>query len=396
MMRGNRRVLIWTGWWSVCFLSLLTALTAGFAIAQDDGKPPAAINHDLLDKAEWKQIDESVERGLTWLAGQRQKDGSFKCVPFGQPAITSFCLLAFLANGESPSDGQYSDALTLAIDFIISQQKQNGLISQTADNASPISRKTGMANQVIYNHAISALALSEAYGHCDEEQTKKLNTVIQKAIAATIEVHNWKRPRPDDKGGWKYINNDHPDDADLSSTAWQLMFLRSAKNAGFDVPAENIDKAMGFVERCFYKKEGTFIYNPSYKDTLSRGMAGAGVVALAHGGRHGTEVAQKSGDWILTRDFTKYNADKSIGGLSWQPDRYHYGVFHCTQAMYQLGGRHWEKYFPPVVETLLANQNPDGSWPPEKYDRTIGSVYSTSLCILALSVSNQMLPMFQR
>ena len=107
-------------------------------------------------------------------------------------------------------------------------------------------------------------------------------------------------------------------------------------------------------------------------------------------------MAQRSGDWLLTRDFTKYNADKPAGGLSWQPDRYHYGVFHGTQAMYELGGRYWKKFYPPVVETLLANQQSDGAWSVETYDKRYGNCYTTSLSILALSVPNQMLPIFQR
>lgn len=378
------------------FAIVLATVPISFLFAQEELNPPATADADVLDAQQWKQVDESIARGQAYLISEQQADGSFKCVPFGQPAVTSLCLMAFLAKGESPIGGRYSADLTQAIDFIVSQQKENGLIAMLADGDSPISRTTGMRHQVVYNHAISALALSEAYGHCNERQTEKLTEVIEKAVAATIEMHNWKRRRKPDQGGWKYIVDEHPDDADLSSTAWQLMFLRSAKNAGFDVPSKNIDRAMEFVERCFYKKEGVFVYNPSYKDSLSRAMAGAGVVAMAHGGRHGTEMAQKSGDWILTRDFTDYNADKSIGGLSWQPDRYHYGVFHCSQAMYQLGGRHWKKYFPPVVETLLANQNPNGSWPPEKREKTLGCTYSTALGILSLSVPNQMLPIFQR
>ena len=125
-------------------------------------------------------------------------------------------------------------------------------------------------------------------------------------------------------------------------------------------------------------------------------MAGAGIVAMAHGGKHDTEMAQRSGDWLLTRDFKKYNAHEPAGGLRWQPDRYHYGVFHSTQAMYQLGGDHWKKFFPPVAQTLLANQESDGSWPAEPYDEQYGNCYTTSLCVLALSVSDQILPIFQR
>ena len=64
--------------------------------------------------------------------------------------------------------------------------------------------------------------------------------------------------------------------------------------------------------------------------------------------------------------------------------------------MYQLGGKYWEKFFPTLVKALLANQKADGSWPPEKKEKQYGNCYSTALCILSLSVPNQMLPIFQR
>ncbi len=388
------------------FACALCLGVAGLSSAQLETKTqptpePAPIDNDLLDAEARKKIDQSVERGLAWLATQQQADGSFLSIESGQPAVTSFVLMAFLANGESPADGKYSAALSRAIDFIVSQQKKNGLLSSIARDTAPISRIRGAAeeyghNAIIYNHAISSLALAETYGQCNEEQAEKITGVIERAITATLEMQNWQGKMPTEDGGWKYIAKEYGSDSDLSSTAWQIMFLRSAKNAGFDVPKESIDRAMKYVEACYDKKSGVFVYDSFSKKTKSRALAGAGVVALAHGGRHYTEQAQKSGDWILTRDFTKYNADKSIGNLTWQPDRFHYGVFHCSQAMYQLGGKHWSGFYPPVVETLLANQKDDGSWPAEKYDKRYGNCYSTSLCLLSLSIPNQLLPMFQR
>lgn len=125
-------------------------------------------------------------------------------------------------------------------------------------------------------------------------------------------------------------------------------------------------------------------------------LAGAGVLALAHGGKHNSKEAIASGEWILKHDFKDYNDDTPVYGRRWSPDRYHYGGVLCSQAMFQLGGKYWEQFFPPFATTLLENQQADGAWPPERYDKQFGSCYSTSLCILSLSVPNQMLPIFQR
>ena len=103
-----------------------------------------------------------------------------------------------------------------------------------------------------------------------------------------------------------------------------------------------------------------------------------------------------SGDWILKHDFSNYNDDTPVYGMEIHRDRYHYGAFLCSQAMFQLGGKYWEQFFPILVDALLANQESDGFWPPEPKDREFGSCYTTSLSILSMSVPSQMLPIFQR
>jgi len=66
--------------------------------------------------------------------------------------------------------------------------------------------------------------------------------------------------------------------------------------------------------------------------------------------------------------------------------------------MYQLGGRHWRGFFPPMVEVLLESQAKDGSWQAENHqlDGPYGNRYTTAINVLALSASNQLLPIFQR
>ena len=76
------------------------------------------------------------------------------------------------------------------------------------------------------------------------------------------------------------------------------MFLRSARNAGFEVPADRIDDAVAFVKRSFDQREGIFIYS-TRKPSRTRSMAGAGILALAHAGLHHTQEAQRAGDWLL-------------------------------------------------------------------------------------------------
>ena len=66
--------------------------------------------------------------------------------------------------------------------------------------------------------------------------------------------------------------------------------------------------------------------------------------------------------------------------------------------MYQLGGRHWEQFYPRVVRTLVENQQPDGAWEAESHfhDGQFGNAYTTALMVMALGAPNQLLPVFQR
>lgn len=383
-------------------LSILFGLTAllptNMLFAQAESEPPLAPNLPVLNDEQLKRLDTSVERGLEWLATQQKADGSFKSIETGQPAVTALCVMAFLAQGKTTSDREYGPVISKAIDFICAQQKRNGLLSAISPNAVPIPRGSVAQQEqltpAIYNHAIGSLALAEAYGQCTGEQSKRVAGVVEKALSATLEMQSWRKHRRD-KGGWRYLCKPHPEDSDLSVTGWMVMFLRSARNAGFDVPTESVDKAVAYMESCFQKQTGTFCYVSRYPKSVTRAMVGAGVLAMAHAGKHKSEMAKKASDYILKCDFTKFNHEPQCQ-VTWLNDRYNYGVFLCTQAMYQQGGEYWQQFYPPVVEAIVGAQDADGSWPPEPRDKEFGNCYTTSLCVLSLSVSDQLLPIFQR
>ncbi len=97
-------------------------------------------------------------------------------------------------------------------------------------------------------------------------------------------MQRWPKDRADDRGGWRYIDDGGTNsqyDSDLSITGWHLMFLRSARNAGFNVPKQPIDDAVGYVRRCYSQQHGVFEYCTGDDDDRSRAMAGAGILALA-------------------------------------------------------------------------------------------------------------------
>ena len=380
-----------------CFL-LCCLVSTAIAIESDSHA------EDVLTEEEWKSVDEAVERGLAWLATQQQRDGSFPTMPWGQPGVTALCELAFVSHGHLPEEGEYGAKLSQALNYVAACQKENGLVALVAPRGATITREVPHLDGTTasYNHAISSLALTENYAMGGAKVAEQLDPVISKAVEVTLEMQKWQKRRKVDEGGWRYINVtaeiSEALDSDLSATGWHLMFLRSAKNAGFDVPQQPIDDAVGYVRRCFIPEYGAFLLFSSRSDHRSRGMAGAGILALAHAGLHDSPEAKQAGDWILKYSFSDYNVQERFGKSGFVDDRYHYSAFNCCQAMYQLGGEYWREFFPPLARALIANQRPDGSWQAESHpdDTQYGNSYTTALVLLTLGAPNQLIPIFQR
>jgi hypothetical protein len=350
----------------------------------------------VLSPQEWQRVDHSVDRGLAFLASQQQPDGSFPSLDYAQPGVTSLCVLAFMAHGHAPGSGPYGERLERAVRFIVDCQKPSGLIMLVADDEPQINRNiphdVGVAGT--YDHAISSLTLSELFGMNPANKTAKLKNVINKSVQVTLEIQNWPKKQADDKGGMRYIIEYGQSDSDLSVTGWHLMFLRSARNAGFEVPERAIKDAVTYIRATFREQFGTFIYTNTRGDVRSRGMAGAGILALGHAGFHNSAEAKQAADSVLTYSFDAYNDNNPFP----KRDRYHYSLFMCCQGMYQMGNPYWEQFFPRTVRAVLAHQQPDGSWDAESFprDRRFGNAYTTALVILAVGAPNQLLPIFQR
>lgn len=383
---------------------LILLLSACLGTRTELASGQEAPSTDVLNDQQWEQVDTSVERGLAWLAKQQQADGSFPTVTYGQPGVTSLCVLAYLSHGHMPGSGPYGKVLENAIAYIASCQKPNGLVALVAPGGKEISRNVPriVGGTAVYNHGIGSLALSEVYASTQSTTAKQIEGIIENSIEATLTMQRWPKAREIDDGGWRYLDllvtRGEPVDSNLSNTVWQMLFLRSAKNAGFEVEQKPIDDAVRFIKSCFLDRYQTFTLMPSHLDHRTRGMSGAGVMCLALAGLHESPEARTAGDWILKHDFNRYNYVEPFGQTGWLDDRYHYGVFFCTQASYQLGGHYWQEFFPPVVKVVLANQRSDGSWARESHssDNKYGNSYTTSLMLLTLGAPNQLLPVLQR
>lgn len=374
--------------------ALVTFALASSALAQQDHsrraeKMPLLVSRtDILTPRQWQGVDTSVDRALAWLLTQQQRDGSFLTLPAGQPGITSLAVMAFLSAGHLPGEGPYGQQLERAIDFVLRTQHPNGLFSYVRPRGGIVNSNATHAAE--YNHPIAGLMLGEVYGMCRDDLNQRIHPSIERGLAWTIGRQRVRKSRPGDQGGWRYYGNWNS--SDLSITAWQIMFLRSAKNAQFDVPHGPLKEAMGYVERCFDPRTGVFLYETRNVNSLpyiSRGMVGGGILTLSLAGEHHNPMARQAGEWLLRHSFQNYNQGN---------EAYHYAAYYASQAMFQLGGKYWEGFYPQFSQTLLQAQRRDGSWDSERSSNgnKFGRAYTTSLVVLALTTPYQLLPIYQR
>ena len=371
----------------------------GSDIAQETTRTVVARTSNLssaLPPGEWARVEASVDKGLEWLAAQQAEDGRFPSVEAAQPAVTSMAIMAFLSRGHLPDQGRYGKQLSQAIDFVLSTQRRRGYFSLLP--VTPPAQHMSPSQTVTYNHSIAGLMLGEVYGMTSGERSKRIESAIRKALAYHREVQVRVKKAKGDLGGWRYGYPEGPEaSSDMSVTGWALMFLRSARNAEFEVPKNFFDEGLDFVERCHeaditLHEKGVFRYRPlvsgpTENPQVSLANTASAMLTLILGGRLKHAGLADGVRWFRSRDYPK----------PWQYGYFYLGSYYSSQAMAQVGGDTWNQVFPQIATNLLEEQAEGGEWPlGTGRERDFGSAYTTSLAILALTPALQLLPIYQR
>ena len=382
-----------------CVLLWLGALSATAAPAQEQTRPLIAESSDLssaLPPGEWSRVEAAVDEGLQWLASRQADDGSFPSDGIAQPAVTSMAVMAFLSRGHTPGHGPYGSHLTRAIEFVLSTQRRPGYFSLLP--VTPPAQHLTPSQTVTYNHAIAGLMLGEVYGMTSGEQSRRIEEALSKALVYHREVQARQKTVPSDIGGWRYGYPESPNAAsDMSVTGWALMFLRSARNAEYNVPRQYFDQGLDFVERCYepdasLHEKGVFRYRPlasapTENPQLTLANTSSAMLTLILGGRHEHEGVAAGVRWFRSREYPR----------PWQEGYFYLSSYYSSQAMAQVGGDAWTQVFPQIARSLLEEQRENGAWPPGGgTEERFGSTYSTSLAVLALTPAYQLLPIYQR
>jgi hypothetical protein len=223
----------------------------------------------------------------------------------------------------------------------------------------------------MYGHGFATLFLAEVYGMTPREE---VGDVLRRAVKLIIDTQN-------DQGGWRY--NPQPEVADISVTVCQVMALRAARNCGISVPKETIDRSIDYVRRS-QNNDGGFKYQLLRSAESKFPRSAAALVALYTSG-----VTQ--GD-VLDRGLEYMMRYRPSGQIHRDLQHYYYGHYYAAQAAWHAGGDYWQQWYPAIRDTLLEQQNLDGSWS----DFYIGREYATAMVLLVLQTPNNLLPIFER
>ena len=344
-----------------CLLLLLLA-GGGAAAAASELSDQEIIQVLTVEQAR----DRAIRHGLAFLRLQQSHDGSLGSQV--RTAMTSLAVMAHLAAGITPDDPEFGEWMHKCLQFVLSQQDENGYFGQ-------------LDGSRMYGHGITTLMLAEALGMVrDEELDERLRSCLERAVAVTVNAAKVHKA-PGQEGGWRYQPQE--DHSDLSLSGWQLMSLHATQQVGIAVPEAVIQGAVAYTKR-LTTTEGKVGYdNPGEDHPALRGLA---LISLMIG--H-LQVAPE-----LKRVIARIQGD----AISWQGGWFFYRVYYDSVGMSRAAPEQWESYGKHIEKLLCEHQNQDGSWsnPPGGNEGDQGPVYMTSLALLALAVNRHVLPAYQR
>ncbi|NIL96934.1 MAG: prenyltransferase [Planctomycetales bacterium] len=305
--------------------------------------------------------ERAIDRGLKFLAQRQQEDGSFGARGYSRNVgVCALCGLAFMAGGSTPGRGPYGAEVRRGLKLILENTQPSGFINIPETSS----------HGPMYGHGFATLFLAQAYGM---SQQAELREKLVKAVKLIVNTQNRE-------GGWRY--HPQPRDADVSVTVCQIMALRAARNAGFHVPNETIDRCVQYVKQS-QNPDGGFRYMLQGGPPSAFPRSAAGLVALYSAGIYeGPEI---------TRGIKYLMNFRPRAQRSRRESHYFYAHYYAVQAMWQAGGAFWDQWYPAIRDELVARQHPQGHWMD-----SICREYGTAMACIILQLPNNILPIFQR
>jgi len=314
------------------------------------------------------RTETTIKGALKWLASKQQPNGSWNTGRGNDHpvAMTGYVLMAFMAGGQLPGEGEFGKNVTRGMNYLLSCVRPDGYITNGGESN-------------MYNHGIASIALAELYG---QTRDPKLKQKLDLAIKLIVNCQN-------QQGGWRY----RPAivDGDISVTVLQLVAARAALNSGIEVPQQTIDRGVAFVKSCYDARSGGFVYQP-HGNPPGFARTAAAIYSLQVCGRYDEPSVETGRDYLLKRQ------------LNPSGEWFTYGNFYAAPAMYMIGGETWREWYGRLKKTLLEDAGgklrQDAAsgmtyWEPLD-GQGVGPVYATAVYTTILAMPYHYIPLYQR
>ena len=332
--------------------------------------------------------ESSVDAGLRWLSGHQDTetgswvdgDPQLKLAP----SLTGLAVLAFLGKAHTHIEtGPYRDTLGRGIDYLLKIQTRDGRFGE------PYLVQGERNNRyLMYHQAIATLALAETYALTHDA---RLRDPLSRAIGFIERAQQHG-------GGWDYGDLRTGRD-DTSVTGWQLMALKSAHAAGIEVNWQTLFGVMRHLESAT-SATGEVAYADRGPSAARRGP---GMVAVGLYSRQMLGWPREAGPLtrqadILLGEPPDWEKMASANDVQYLHSTYYW--YYGTLAMFNTGGRWWDRWNARLRDMLVAHQCREGerrgSWDPPKggFDEVGGRVFVTALNILTLEIYYRYLPLY--
>jgi len=327
-----------------------------------------------------KESEDAVARGLAYLARMQEPDGRWTRVdddeaPGNRPhhphdmACTGFALLAFLGQDNTPDrPGPYRDVVRAAVDYMISQQDEDGDLRGQRHF-----RAGGADSANMYDQGIATYALAECAILTHDPRT------IQAALKAAQFIVKAQDRR---SGGWRYSPREY---GDSSVFGWQIMALHSAQQVGFEIPPETIDGAERYIESCAEGRQGLLAgYQPH------TGPTPAMTAELLFSRMLLDMPLDDEGVHEATRFLARDPPDMRNADL--------YYWYYASLSMLHMQNPLWKDWNVLTRESLIRMQQTDGPsagcWDTNmRWGERGGRIFTTAMATLTLEVYYRYLPL---
>lgn len=348
--------------------------SAGVLLAARSGLAQGFVDGAAAKGMVTADAQRAIDRGLAYLERRQANDGSWGERPeyAGNVAVVALGGLAFMAGGHQPGRGPYGKVVTRAIRYVLEQEQSSppGFLHHRA----------GSMHGPMYGHGFGTMFLGEVHGMVpDRDLRRRVRDVLSRAVQVILNAQN-------DDGGWRY--QPRPENADISVTVCQIMALRSARNAGLDVPKATVDRCIKYVRDCQNSSDGGFRY------FRQGGLSGfprsaAGVAALHSAGIYKDPAIERGLKYLMQFKPAAQSGFRRDSDL-----HYLYGHYYAAQVMWTAGGRWWSEWFPAIRDDLVGRSRirSDGAW----FDPTVGADYATAMATIILQIPNNYLPIMQK